>query len=277
MNRRRFVGAAAAATIAALGVDAAWMEPGWLEVTRHRVPAPSGRRPFVFAQISDLHLRRVGRLHHRVAAEVARARPRFILLTGDSVDRASTLPVLDEFLALLPGVPKYATLGNWEHWSGVDLGELARVYARHNCELLVNGSRHPEIDGTAITISGLDDLVGIPDLRTALAGADPTPVHLVMAHSPEYRDRIVAQAASGVDLTAITMILSGHTHGGQVTLGGWAPLRPPGSGRYLRGWYRDDDAPPLYVSRGIGTSVLPLRFGARPELALFTVGPEVGG
>ncbi|HEX8431299.1 MAG TPA: metallophosphoesterase [Longimicrobium sp.] len=270
MNRRRFLGAAAA-TVGALGADAAWVEPGWLEVTRHRVPAPPGQPPFTFAQITDLHLRRVGRMHHRIAAEVARARPRFILLTGDSVDRASALPVLDAFLALLPGVPKYATLGNWEHWSGVDLGELARVYARHNGELLVNGSRHPRIGGTAITITGLDDLVGIPDLRTALAGADPAPLHLVMAHSPKYRDRLAAQRAGGMDLPAISMILSGHTHGGQVTLGAWAPLRPPGSGRYLRGWYRDAAGPPLYVSRGIGTSVLPLRFGARPELALFTV------
>jgi predicted MPP superfamily phosphohydrolase len=64
-------------------------------------------------------------------------------------------------------------------------------------------------------------------------------------------------------------MLSGHTHGGQVTVGGWAPLVPPGSGRYVRGWFRGDGAPPLYVSRGIGTSVLPIRFGATPELAVF--------
>lgn len=49
---------------------------------------------------------------------------------------------------------------------------------------------------------------------------------------------------------------------------GWAPLRPPGSGRYVNGWYRERK-PHLYVSRGIGTSVLPLRFGAPPEVACF--------
>lgn len=72
-----------------------------------------------------------------------------------------------------------------------------------------------------------------------------------------------------MDAAGITLMLSGHTHGGQIAVGGWAPLVPPGSGRYVRGWFRGDGAPPLYVSRGIGTSVLPLRFGATPELAVF--------
>jgi uncharacterized protein len=64
------------------------------------------------------------------------------------------------------------------------------------------------------------------------------------------------------------VMLAGHTHGGQVALFGWAPLRPPGSGRYVQGWYRDA-ATSLYVSRGIGTSVVPARFCAAPEVAYF--------
>ena len=65
-------------------------------------------------------------------------------------------------------------------------------------------------------------------------------------------------------------MLSGHTHGGQVAIAGWAPVRPPGSGRYVRGWYDDGDGPPMYVSRGIGTvAMLPLRFGAVPEVTFF--------
>ncbi len=277
MNRRRFLGAAAALGAAALGVDAAWWEPRSLDVTHHRLPLPPGRAPLRFVQISDLHLRGVGPLHRRVAAETARARPDFALLTGDSVDHEDALPAQDAFLALLdPRLPKYAVLGNWEHWSGVDLRALASVYERHNARLLVNESAvRPHASGP-VAITGLDDIAGAPDLRAAVRGADAAPVRLLLAHSPAYRDAVAAHAQTAgavprepVDVAGITLMLSGHTHGGQVTVGGWAPLLPPGSGRYVRGWFRGDGAPPLYVSRGIGTSVLPIRFGATPELAVF--------
>lgn len=276
MNRRRFLAAAAALGATTLAADAAWWEPRSLEVTRHPLPLQAGHPPLRFVQITDLHLRRVGALHHRIAAETARARPDFVVLTGDSVDRADALPALDAFLALLDQrVAKYAVLGNWEHWSGVRLGALADVYRRHNARLLVNESViHPH-PGGAVTVTGVDDLAGAPDLHAALRGAERTSLRLILAHSPAFRDTVAAHGmATGTPLsdpldTSGTLILSGHTHGGQVTVGGWAPLLPPGSGRYVRGWFRGDGAPPLYVSRGIGTSVLPVRFGSRPELAVF--------
>lgn len=71
---------------------------------------------------------------------------------------------------------------------------------------------------------------------------------------------------------SVDLVLSGHTHGGQVQLAGWAPVTPRGSGRYLEGWYGDhaeDGVPPMYVSRGVGTSGIPVRLGSRPELAVF--------
>jgi predicted MPP superfamily phosphohydrolase len=64
-------------------------------------------------------------------------------------------------------------------------------------------------------------------------------------------------------------MLSGHTHGGQVAPFGRPLYRPRGSGRYVSGWYRDADRVPMYVSRGIGTSVVPIRLGAVPEIAVF--------
>jgi hypothetical protein len=63
-------------------------------------------------------------------------------------------------------------------------------------------------------------------------------------------------------------MLAGHTHGGQVAPFGIATVLPRGCGRYVAGWYREG-GPPLFVSRGIGTSSLPVRIGASPELARF--------
>jgi uncharacterized protein len=63
-------------------------------------------------------------------------------------------------------------------------------------------------------------------------------------------------------------VLSGHTHGGQVAPFGLATILPRGCGRYVAGWYRDEGGPPMYVSRGIGTSLVPVRIGATPELVV---------
>jgi predicted MPP superfamily phosphohydrolase len=290
MDRRRFLATAgAAAAGVGLGMQGAWGEPHRLEVTRHEIrpPSPPSARsvPLTVAQITDLHLNGLGEVHRRLARAVAEARPDLVLLTGDSVDREDALPLLDGFLAMLdPVVPKHAILGNWEHWSGVDRRELARVYARWNARLLVNETAVVRLRGRTLAVTGLDDATGgHPDLGAALRGVEPGPAHLLLAHSPGFRDLLAAAAGElrvgdtvlrpGVDLAAYRFMamISGHTHGGQVAFGGWAPVLPPGSGRYARGWYRDGAGPPLYVSRGIGTSVLPVRLGSVPELAVFTV------
>lgn len=65
-----------------------------------------------------------------------------------------------------------------------------------------------------------------------------------------------------------SLCLSGHTHGGQITVGGWAPFRPAGSGRFVAGFYEVPGCR-LYVSKGLGISILPLRWGAAPEIAVF--------
>ena len=66
----------------------------------------------------------------------------------------------------------------------------------------------------------------------------------------------------------ISFILSGHTHGEQVRLFNFIPFLPQGSGKYVKGWYKESN-PPMYVSKGIGTTILPIRFGSRAEIAVF--------
>lgn len=198
------------------------------------------------------------------------------------VDRADQLPTLAASLGLLPsGLPTYATLGNWEHWSGVDLNRLASTYAAAGARLLVSQSLRLDHAGRSLLVTGLDDATaGRPQIQAALAGVAPSRNHVLLAHSPVYRDQMTSyggRAAVGVEIPGLHLdlgryapeyMLSGPTHGGQVQLLGWAPLRPPGSGDYMSGWYRGS-RPYLYVSRGTGTSILPVRFGAPPEVALF--------
>ncbi|MGH7571806.1 MAG: metallophosphoesterase [Gemmatimonadota bacterium] len=262
MNRRRFLAALAGGAFAASGVDAFAIEPGRVTVTRHEF-GPGEGPVLRLVQLTDLHLHEVGDHEAEVADAVGRLEPDLVLCTGDMIEREEDLDLLDAFLTLLDsGTPKLGIYGNWERWAEIEPDGLAEVYGRHHGRLLVNETFLGEHAGRSYAITGLDDLVrGRPDLETATAGLDPGPNRLLIEHCPAFRDEIPEGSRPA-------WMIAGHTHGGQITLLGWAPFRPLGSGRYVEGWYRDPGTP-MYVCRGIGTVGIPARFFAPPEVAAF--------
>jgi predicted MPP superfamily phosphohydrolase len=284
VTRRQFLIAATTAA-GAVTADAFGIEPNRVPVTHHQLGASDAPGvPLRIVQLSDLHLRELGSHEERIARAVRALAPSLIVITGDSIDHRRRLGVLDDFLGLLDaGTPKLAILGNWEHYCRVPVGALSDVYARRGCRLLVNESVVHRQAGAELLITGLDDLLaGRPSLAHALAEAEPRAQHLVLAHCPMQRDLLDGRepwwresdsrpSAADVELLAHfrpSYVLSGHTHGGQVAFFGWCPWRPLGSGPYVAGWY-GGKGPPLYVSRGLGTIDLPVRFGAPPEVACF--------
>jgi len=266
-------GAAVAFVPGVVAVDGFVVTPRRLETSLESFggAGPAGEtRPTVrVAQLSDLHLRGLGRLHESLLAQLYDLAPGLIALTGDMIDRPQHVATLDAFLGELPDVPTCAVLGNWEYRANVPLPTLRTLCKRHAIELLVDRSVRltlgPFPDASRqLLVTGLDDLCeGRPDPAAAVAGMAACPNHLVLAHCPAARDECPLPASH-----AASLMLSGHTHGGQVAPFGRALVLPPGSGGYVAGWYREA-GPPLYVSRGIGTSHLPVRIGATPELAIF--------
>jgi predicted MPP superfamily phosphohydrolase len=91
--------------------------------------------------------------------------------------------------------------------------------------------------------------------------------HIILNHCPQYSDYISRHLEQDIK---VDFILSGHTHGGQINIFGFVPFLPQGSGEYIKGWY-NDNKPKLYVSKGVGTSIFPARFGARAEIAIFNL------
>jgi predicted MPP superfamily phosphohydrolase len=267
-TRRGFViaaGAAAAAAVA-VGIEAFVWEPRRLTVTRHRLGG--GAAPLRIVQVSDLHLQAINAFETEVASTITQLEPDVIVITGDSIDKGNRVGVLGDFLAQLDAeTPKYAVLGNWDYWSGAPRRELRSVYERHHCRLLVNETVTHEHRGGVVRMTGVDDLLGGAPNVSSADGGDPGEPHLLLAHCPAFRER-AERAAPG----RFTCMLAGHTHGGQIRFFGFAPVLPRGSGGYVSGWYRSEGRMPLYVSRGIGTSLLRARLGAPPEISVFEVG-----
>ena len=260
------------------GIDGLCLTPFKLDVSHHHfgvpsaptgdlateaMPTPAESRRLRIAHVSDLHLYRVGPLEERVLEALHSLAPDLLVITGDSLSAARGEGPLVDFLAACPDVPhRLAILGNWEISSGVPVARLRAHHERHGFDLLVNRSVSVALGDRSVRVTGFDDFrQGRPDPVAAFAGEEPCDHHLVLAHCPVHRDKLALPAEHPADL-----VLSGHTHGGQVAPGGVALLPPPGSGRYVAGWYRDG-GPPLFVSRGIGTSTVPIRIGSVPELA----------
>lgn len=216
------------------------------------------------AQLSDLHLQSLGRREAAIAEQLQQALPDLLILSGDVIDRPDTLPVLDKFLAKLDTAHKVAVLGNWEHWSDVDFDALRNLYERHEVRLLINTRVAYTIRSRVIHIAGMDDFTaGQPDHSLMLPPTEAGTAVLIQ-HSPGWFEQPDAKQYVG----HIDLCLSGHTHGGQVAFMGMPLWTPPGSGSYTAGFYQASSCK-LYVSRGLGTSILPIRLGSKPEIAIF--------
>ncbi|HEY3498080.1 MAG TPA: metallophosphoesterase [Polyangiaceae bacterium] len=266
VTRRRVVQGVAGAAL--LGtVDAFAIEPTWLDVNHHELSVPKLPRAlegYRIAQITDAHLQGLGSVERALVEEIVRSNVQLVLLTGDIVNTEYDYRLLQDFCRELraPGRTVLATLGNWEYWGNLHTEDLARAYATVGVTLLGNDAHCPESGLCVVTTD--DSLTRRARLETALSKRRQAPVSVFATHCPELFDRVPA----GVE--RFDLSLAGHTHGGQVRVGSLTPFLPPGSGRFVSGWY---DLPfgRAYVSRGTGMSVAPARFGCRPELPVFTL------
>ena len=244
---------------------AALAEPYMLTVERHAIALrrlPRALEGFRIVHLSDLHHSPfTGSRQIERAIETANSlEPDIIALTGDYVshERAYIAPCAELVGRLRARRGVYAVLGNHDHWTDAPL--IADLFSLAGLRVLINEGMRFEQDGASFWLAGVDDtMVGQEDLSLALAGSRRDEMKLLLAHNP-----VILRRASraGVDL-----VLSGHTHGGQVA---WRSERNA-SGRprrrLLKGLGRQNETQ-IYVTRGLGTVVLPIRYGCPPEVSL---------
>ena len=220
------------------------------------------------AQLSDIHVGNMTPASHvRAAIDVAnQASPDLIVLTGDYVCwRRHEAELAGDQLGGLRAPRVLAVLGNHDyftHGAGV-----RAALERNGYEVLRNRTTIADVRGAPLAVVGVDDPVTRhDDLDAAFAGAPERGTKLVLCHAP---DRGPALAARGADL-----VLSGHTHGGQIYIKGITDRIMKRVGlHYRRGMYAIGERTQLYVTPGVGFSGVTRRVGegTDAEVAVLTL------
>ncbi len=259
--------------LAAIVFDAYYYEPNHPQVEAYPFPTakwPEGQKPIRVAQLSDLHLSSYGKREQRVIRALNELNPEVVVMTGDYFGRKSYLPVMEKFLSQLPPAAiKIAVMGNVEHSLRIPPQAYEDLFARFQVQLLINSKVYLQMGKARICVVGLDDTSSGFYNPNLLHGLAPDDFNLVLAHSPEIFSLVRPNKTPNIDL-----ILTGHTHGGQIRIpvlpAFWLPKD---TDRYGRGFYRKYGVA-MYLNRGIGTTVFPARFNCRPEIAVFELGAK---
>ncbi|HEX8372301.1 MAG TPA: metallophosphoesterase [Chthoniobacterales bacterium] len=271
LTRRDFIRKTLRAT-AATGLLYTLAEPWRVEVEKItiRLPGlPASFEGFRIVQLSDLHylpfttLAQIGDVVDRTNS----LKPDLVVITGDFVTgghkRVGELTPVLERLRAPHGVT--GILGNHDKAAGA--ASITATLRKAGLEMLRNEGRELSHGGSSIFLAGVDSICGgggYPDLKKALAQRPPAKTTLLLAHEPDFADKVHAHAS-------VALQLSGHTHGGQVCFPLVGALILPAWGKkYWKGLYTVNRTQ-LYTNRGIGTTGAPVRFGSLPEITEITL------
>ena len=288
----RYVGIALALCILAIAYSY-FVEPNRLVVNRHELhitelgPAADGLK---IVAISDIHggSNGVDEAKLRQIVETANAQdPDLIVLLGDYVSqtggrdaagkRRLKMPVETigrSLFGLRARLGVFAVLGNHDGWH--DNTSISNALEQAGIDVLNGETAVVERNGARLRILGLKDHLAMQDwdrfadeARALLAPAEGSGDVLVLQHSPDVLPAITGERLISGDLR---LMIAGHTHGGQVWLPVFArPIVPSSYGqKYSAGHVRDNGLD-LFVTTGVGTSILPFRFMVPPEISVLTL------
>lgn len=274
MTRRRFLrlgGILGAATL--LASYPVFIERYLILTNHYRIPVPN--LPPVFSglrivHLTDLHygplvplpvIRHVVRRANALKADL-------IVCTGDYVHEMEATAQIDAVWPLLAGLSArhgvYSVLGNHDHWADTD---QSLHWLRQTGQDLRHQVKYIEREDARIWLAGAGDLMeDHRDLDRILAGIPPSDCRIVLAHNPDSAD---TGYRSRVDL-----MLCGHTHGGQVVIPLIGPpVLPVLNRNYTSGLRASLDGTAVFIARGIGWAIYPVRCNCPPEIALLELVP----
>lgn len=256
----------------AIGLYGMAWEPARLVERRHAIALddwPAACNGLRIDHITDMHtgsphngLANLDRVIDRLVASDSQA----VVMTGDYVILSVFLgtyigpePIAQRLRRLTARKPVYAVLGNHDWWK--DGAHIRRTFEAAGVVMLEDEARHVQLGGCPLWIVGVGDLwESRHDIAKAFSWVDGTDPVVVITHNPALFPQMPVRGA---------LMLAGHTHGGQISLPGVGQPAMWGKGeegRYVVGHYMDGGRH-LFVSPGIGTSILPVRIGMPPEIS----------
>jgi hypothetical protein len=236
--------------------------------------------PIRIAHLTDQHVGRITpfKIQREAVALTNAENPDLVVITGDFVCHSQLY--LDQLVELVREfhAPVIGVLGNHDHWAGAE--EVAAALRRGGVEVLRNDSTIVTIRRQRLQVVGLDDAyTGHAQIDKAVAGLRPDLPTLALSHIAEEADQLWQHG--------IPLVLSGHTHGGQITVARLHEISVGkiGGHKYVHGLYGTRQphrgagvTGAVYVGAGIGASVMPFRLGERGkrEIAIFEFGSRPG-
>lgn len=231
---------------------------------------PTAFNHYKIAVVSDLHNAEFGKENRTIVNKIRKEQPDMIAITGDLVDSSRTDAAVAVSLAeeLVQIAPCYYVTGNHEAWIGAKYAELEEKLTAAGVNILHDAAAEISKDGETIRIVGVDDPDFTGEIQKEKFGEKLQQLMvadgccLLLSHRPELFETYVSEH--------VNLVLSGHAHGGQFRIPFAGGLVAPNQGffpKYDGGRYIENSTT-MIVSRGIGNSIIPVRFNNRPEIVM---------
>ncbi len=241
-----------------------------VEVNRYQIKVPNLPKEFdgfTIVHLSDLHygflvpqsfIEKVVNLANSINGDI-------IVSTGDFVHAKNTKKEIDIVWPIVSKLKAkdgvYSVLGNHDHWADL---ERSMYWMKRSGQDLRHKTVEIKRENSSIFLGGVGDLwCDRVNIDKTFKNIEPTACKICLAHNPDSADLNFK--------TNIDLMLCGHTHGGQVKIPFFgAPILPVKNKKYSQGFIESDNTN-LFISRGVGWAVLPVRFNCFPEIAVLEI------
>jgi len=248
-----------------------FIEPNMLSVTNLNIKMP-GVKGLKVVFVADFHIKpnQKKRLIN-IVKKIDAQKPDLILSAGDFVSghypiqSLSIDEIAKELSVLKPKYGFYAVLGNHDWWQGGE--RIEKALEKNGIIVLANENKVVDIKGEKLYIAGVEDLTTRNiDLVAALKNIQQPSI--LLTHSPDVFPLVTKKSDSKIT-GKLDLTLAGHTHGGQVQVPFYGPLVVPSDydNKYAQGLIKENGKT-MFVTKGIGTSILPIRFNCVPEIVV---------